>query len=90
MIVDGDAQRLRGGGDLFGHGDVRLRRGRVARRVVVHQKERRGVEFECPFDHFPRVDGDVVDGAFGLFFVGDQCVFGVEEEDARLASGFES
>jgi len=42
MVVQYDAER--GGSllDILGHGDVGLRRGRIARGMIVHQDQRRG------------------------------------------------
>ena len=50
----------------------------------MHQDERRGVEFEGAFHDLSRIDRDVVDGAAGLLLVRDQCVFGVQIQNAKL------
>ena len=49
VVVNRDAERLCGLDDLAGHPDVGGRRARVSGRMVVHQNEGRGREFERPF-----------------------------------------
>ncbi len=61
-----------------------LRRRRVAGGVVVHQDERGGRQFQRAFDHFARIDRGVVERAGLLYFVSDQLVALVEEQDAKL------
>ena len=43
-----------------------------------------GVQFKRALGDLPRVDGDVIDRAFALLFVGDQSVLPVEVENAEL------
>lgn len=50
----------------------------------MNHKDGRCVEFQGAFDHLARVDRDVIDGPFGLFFIRDQGVFRVEKEDPKL------
>ena len=82
--MQGHAKDLRRLLHLGRHGNVGLAGGWVARRVVVHQDDRRGVQFEGAFDHLARVDGHVIDGALGLFLIRDQDVLAVEKQDAEL------
>lgn len=84
VVVDGDPQRRCGLDDVFGDGDVGLRRGRVARRVVVHQDERRGAQLKRALDDLAGIDRRVVDRAALLLFVGDQRVLAVEEQQVKL------
>ncbi len=82
--MDRDAKSLSRLNDQIGHGDVGLRWGWIAGGVIVDQQDRRCVEFKGAFDHLARVNGDVIDGPFGLFFIRDQGVFRVEEKDTEL------
>ena len=50
----------------------------------MYQNQGAGVQLQRPLDHFSRVDRDVVDGPFGLLFIGDQDVLAVKEQDAEL------
>ena len=84
VVVDCDAERLCRVDDLARHFDVGVGGRRVAGGVVVDQDQRAGVEFQGAFDHLARVDGDMVNRAFGLFLIGDQHVLAVKEEDAEL------
>src|ERR1700736_3009242 len=84
VIVHGHAERLGGFDDIFGDGDVRLGRSRVARGVVVHQDHRRGLEFERPLDHFARIDRCVIDRSALLLLVLDQYVLSIKEQDVEL------
>ena len=70
--------------DLAGHGNIGLRWRGVARRVVVDKDHRCRVQFQRPLHNLARIDGDMVQRAFGLFFIRDQDVFRVEEQDAEL------
>ena len=79
-----EAQRLAGILDLGGHRDVGIGRGGVARGVVVHQDQRAGVQFQRALHDLTRVDRDMVDGALGLFLIGDQHVLAVKKQDAEL------
>src|SRR5690606_2572888 len=83
VIVDRDAQRLRGRNDHLRHVDVRARWGRIARWMIVHQDQGRRRKLERAFHNLAHIDGRVIDGAFLLHLVGDQLVFLVEEEDAE-------
>ena len=40
VVVHHDAERLRGSDDLLGHLDVGARRRRIARGVIVHERDR--------------------------------------------------
>src|ERR1700730_4669580 len=84
VIVHGHAERLGGFDDIFGDGDVRLGRSRVARGVVVHQDQRRGLEFERPLDHFAGIDRCVIYRSALLLLMLDQYVLAVEEQDVKL------
>ena len=42
VVVQYHAERGGGFLDILGHGDVGLRRGRIARGMIVHQDQRRG------------------------------------------------
>src|SRR6516162_3147851 len=84
VVVHGHAERRGGSDDVLGDGDVRLGGGRVARGMVVHQDQRRGLELECALDHLARIDRRVVDRPALLLLVLDQYVFAVEEEDVEL------
>lgn len=48
--------------------------------MIVHQDDRGGRQFERALDHFPGIDGRVVDSACLLHLIGDQCVLLVEEQ----------
>ena len=82
--MEREPERSRRRLDLRGHVDVGLGGRGVARGVVVHQDQRRGVQLQRPLDHLARVDRDVVHGAPRLLLVGDQHVLAVEEQDAEL------
>ena len=45
-----------------------------------------GVQFKRPFDDLARIDGHVINGAFALFFVGDEDIFGIQKQNAELFS----
>ena len=83
VVVDRDADRRTRALDRLGHLDVRIRRRRVARGMVVDHDDRRGAEFERPLDDLARVDRGVIDGAFLLHLVGDQHVLAIEKQDAE-------
>lgn len=85
--MQGDAHDFGGVLHPAGHGDVRLGRCRIAGWVIVHQNERGGVQFQCAFDHFAGVYGDVVHGSGRLFLVRDQGVFRIEVKDPKLLGG---
>ena len=78
------AQHLRRILNLRGHGDVGLGRRRIARRVVVHEDQRAGVQFQRALDHLARIDRHVIDRAARLFLVRDQHILAVKEQDAEL------
>ena len=63
VVVHHHAERGRGFFDVLGYRDVGLRRGRVARGVIVHQDQGCGAEIKCALDDLARVDRRVVDGA---------------------------
>ena len=71
VVVHGDPERLPGVDDILGDGDVGLRRCRVARRMVVHQDQRRRAQFQRSLDDLAGVDRRVVDRAALLLLVGD-------------------
>ena len=83
VIVQGDADRCRGS-RMLGHRDIGVGWGRVARGMVVHQDDRRGVQFERALHHLARIDRRVVDRAALLALMGDQRVLAVEEEKVEL------
>jgi len=84
MVVHCYPKRLAGADDVLGHRDVGLGWGRVARRMVVHQDQGRGAQFERTFDHLAGIDRGVVDGTALLLLVGDQRVLAVEEQQMEL------
>ena len=84
VVMQHDAKHPGGILDLGGHVDIGLGRRGVARRMVVHQDQRRGIQLQRPLDHLARVDGHMVDRALGLFLVRDQHVLAIEEQDAEL------
>ena len=67
--------------DLLGHAEIGLRRGRIARGVVVDQDQRTGVQHQGPLDHFTRVDRDVVHRADRHLLIRDDAVFAIKVED---------
>ena len=69
---------------MFGNLDVGLRGCRVARRMIVDQQDRRCVQLQRTLHHLPWVDRHMVNGAFRLLFICDQCVLGIEEKDSKL------
>jgi hypothetical protein len=79
MVMQRKSKRLASVLHLGGHGNVSVRRGGVARGVVVHQDQGAGVQFKRALDDFTWVDGNVVNGAFGLFLIGDQDVLSVKK-----------
>ena len=84
VVVHRNPERGRDIDDRLRHLHVGLRWRRVATRMVVHQQDRGGGQFECALDHLARVDRGVVDGAGLLHLVRDQLVALVEEQDAEL------
>ena len=84
MIVNHDAERLAEADDLHGHRDVGGGRARVAGRMVVHQDQRCGPEFERAAHDLARIDRRVIDRANALHLVGDELVLLIEEEDAEF------
>ena len=84
VVVHGNAERLGNVNDRLRHLDVGVARRRVAGRVIVHQDQRRGGQFERALDHLARIDRRMIDGAGLLHFVGDEPVALVEEEHAEL------
>ena len=84
VVVHRDAEWFCGVDDVLGDRDVRLRRGRVAGRVVVHQDQRRGAQFQGALDDLTGVDRGVIDRAALLLLVGDQRVLAVEKEEVEL------
>ena len=57
VIMQRDAKCVGSRLDFLGHGYIGGRRGRIARGVIVHQDQRRRVEFERALDYFARIDG---------------------------------
>ena len=84
MVVQGQAKCVAGRVYLACHVDVRLRGRGIARRVIVHQNNGGGVQFQCPLDHFTRVDRYMIHGATRLLFVSDQIVLTIKVEYAKL------
>ena len=84
VVVHGDAERACRLDDVAGDGDVGLGRGRVARGMVVHQDQGRGLQFEGALDDLAGVDRGVIDGAPLLPLMRDQCVAAVEEQQVEL------
>ena len=84
VVVHRDAERLGGVDDVARDGDVGLRRGRVAGRMVVHQDQGGGVQFEGALDDLARVVRRVVDRAALLPLVFDQHVLAVEEQQVKF------
>jgi hypothetical protein len=84
VVVHRDTKRAGRFHDRLRHVDVRPRRGRVSRRMVVDQYNGRGREFERAAHHLARIDRRVVHRAAALHLVGDQRVALVEEEDADV------
>jgi len=76
--------RLGSPDNILGDGDVGLRGGRVARRMIVHQDQRRSLELERALDHLAGIDRGVVDRPALLLLVLDQRILAVEEEDVEL------
>src|SRR5204863_72548 len=70
--------------DLSGHRDVRLRGGRVARGMVVHQDQGRRLQLERALDDLAGIDRRVIDRTALLPFVPDQHVLAVEKQDVEL------
>src|SRR6185312_4273045 len=84
MVMDRDVQGLRGGGDFTRHVDVRTTGRRIATRMIVHQNDGGGAEFERTLDNLARINGRVVDRAARLNLVGDEDVLAVEEKDTKF------
>jgi len=84
MVVHGDTDRRRCLDDIAGDSDVGLRWRRVAGRVVVHQDQRRRVQFKRPLDDLARIDRGVIDRAALLPLVFDQRVLAVEKQQVKL------
>ena len=89
VVVDGDAEWLGHVDDLPCHLDVRIRRRRVARRVIVDQDDGRCPELQRTLDDLTRINRRMVDSPLLLKIVGNQPVLLVEEEDAELLDVFE-
>lgn len=84
MVMHRDTQGACRITDLAGHGNIGLRWRRVARRVVMNKDHRCRVQFQRPFHNLARIDGDMIQRAFGLFFIRDQDVLSVQKQDAEL------
>ena len=84
VVVHGNAERFRHVDDGLRHLDVRAARRWVSRRMIVHQAQRGGGQFERALDDFALIDRRVVDGADLLQFNGDALVALVEEQHAEL------
>ena len=50
----------------------------------MNQNERSGGQFKTAADHFPRIDGGVVDCAYALRFIRNQKIALVEKEDVKF------
>jgi hypothetical protein len=81
VVVDDDAERRDDIDDRPCHGDVRLRRRRIARRMIVNEDERGRGELERALGNLARIDRGVVDRPDLLLLVRDQGVLLVEEKD---------
>ena len=69
---------------MAGHVDIGLGRGGVARRMIVHHDDGRGMQGQGPPHHLARVQRRVIDGALLLDFVADQHVLAVQKQQAKL------
>lgn len=87
VIVKRDAERLAGIGEFACQGDILAARARVARRMVVNQQQRRGVEVDRPADDLADIDRRLVDRSLADQLVADQHVLGVEIEAADALYG---
>src|SRR6056297_1068579 len=84
VIVQRQPEGLGRGADPTRHVDVGGGWRGVSGRVIVHQDEGAGVQFQSPLDDFARIDGDVIDRALRLRLVGDEYVLAVQVENAEL------
>src|SRR5690348_9954205 len=84
MVVDGDADGLKRLRHRTRHVDIRLRRRRVARWMIVDEYYSRGAERQRALHHFARIYRRMIDGAALLRLIGDERVLLVEEEQAEL------
>ena len=84
VVVERNSHHLARLLDPPGHFYVGLRRGGIARRVVVHEDQRRGVKLQRAFHDFAGIDGNMVDRAGGLRLIRDQRVLGIEEKQAKF------
>src|SRR6185312_3394475 len=84
MVVDGDADRLKRLRHRARHVDIRLRRRRVARWMIVNQYDSRGAERQRALYYFARIYRRMIDGAALLRLIGDERVLLVEKEQAEL------
>ena len=69
---------------LHRHLDILLARRRVARRMVVHQNDRRRVQFQRPLRNLARVDRHMIDRAVGLRLIRDQRVLAIQKQHPKL------
>jgi len=84
VVVKHQPKRLGRATDPLGHGYVGLRWRGIARRVVVHEDQGRGVDLQRALHNLSRVDGHMVDGTACLFLIRDQDVLAVQIQDAKL------
>ena len=84
VVVEGDVDRLESVAHAVGHLDVRSRRSRIGRRVIVQKQESGGLELQRADADLAGIDRGVVDGASLVHLVTDETVLGVEEEDMQL------
>ena len=63
---------------------ISARTGSDRPRVIMDQNQGAGRQFQRAAHDLARIDGDVIDGAAGLFLIRDQHVLAVEIEDAEL------
>lgn len=88
MVMHRDTERPGGFHDRLRHVDVRPRRGGVSGRVVVHQDDGGGGEFERTAHDLAGIDGRVIHRSAALHLICDQRVALVQKEDAKLLARF--
>src|SRR5690606_14949597 len=84
VIMDDEAHHLGCSLDPAGHGDIRLRRGWIARGVIVDENQGRGIQLKRPAHDLARVDRDMINGAPCLFLIRDKHVLTVKVKDTEL------
>ena len=66
VVVDDDAKILGGLDDLHGHFDIGARRRWIARRMIVHEHDRRCRQLKRPLHDLPHIDLGMIDRTFLL------------------------